>query len=37
MGLFEKNHFRYQMKLDYMHQTKIDSKLREKVDYGRNR
>lgn len=35
MGLFEKNHFRYQMKLDYIHQTKIDSKLREKVDYGR--
>ena len=23
------------MKLDYIHQTKIDSKLREKVDYGR--
>lgn len=35
MGLFEKNHFRYQMKVDYIHQTKIDSKLREKVDYGR--
>lgn len=35
MGLFEKNHFRYQMKLDYIHQTKIDFKLREKVDYGR--
>ena len=35
MGLFEKNHFRYQMKVDYIHQTKIDSKLREKIDYGR--
>ena len=35
MGLFEKNHSRYQMKVDYIHQTKIDSKLREKVDYGR--
>ena len=31
MGLFEKNHFRYQMKVDYIHQTKIDSKLREKI------